>query len=147
MTASERFTLRSAVYLIPVRGNEILLSKRFNTGWMDGKYSLISGHLDGNETVTDAIIREAFEEAKIKILAKDLEPATVLHRKSDDQEYVDFFFITKIWEGEPSIGEPDKCDELKWCEIDDLSDNTLPYIKEALNNYRNKIAFSESGWR
>ncbi|HVZ12481.1 MAG TPA: NUDIX domain-containing protein [Patescibacteria group bacterium] len=145
MSDVKRFLLRSAVYLIPIKDNKILLAKRFNTGWMDGMYSLISGHLDGNESVTSAIIREAYEEAKIKVAKNDLEPATVLHRKSD-QEYVDFFFVTKRWDGEPSIGEPDKCDDLRWTLINDLPDNTLPYIKDVIDNYRNRVAFSESGW-
>ena len=58
----EKFTLRAAVYLIPIKGNKVLLSRRYQTGWMDGKYSLIAGHIDGNESVFTAIIREASEE-------------------------------------------------------------------------------------
>jgi ADP-ribose pyrophosphatase YjhB (NUDIX family) len=146
MTKAQRFLVRSAVYLIPLKENKVLLSRRFNTGWMDGKYSLISGHLDGNESVSSAMMREAYEEAKIIITKNDLEPVTVLHRKSPDQEYIDFFFVTKNWEGEISIGEHDKCDDLSWFEIDSLPENTLPYIKEVISNYKNKIAFSESGW-
>ena len=113
---------------------------------MDGMYSLIAGHLDGGESVSDAMIREAFEEGRMKFDKKDLEPATVLHRKSDEFEYIDFFFVIKKWVGEPEIGEPDKCDALTWFPIDNLPDNTLPYIKEALKNYKNQIPFSESGW-
>jgi len=112
---------------------------------MDGKYSLISGHLDGNETVSTAMIREAFEEAKIKIKKEDLIPATVIDRQSD-QEYIDFFFVAEKWDGEIEIGEPDKCDELKWFSLDNLPDNLLPYIEEAIENYKNKIPFFESGW-
>ena len=141
----ERFELRSAVYLILFKEDKILLSRRFNTDWMNGKYSLISGHLDGNETVSQAVIREAFEEAKITVKKEDLIPATVIHRKSD-KEYVEFFFVAKNWIGEPEIGEPDKCDDLSWFSLDNLPDNLLPHIKEALENYENKIPFFESGW-
>jgi len=143
---SERFLIRSAVYLILFRGNQILLSRRFNTGWMDGHYSLIAGHLDGNESVSRAMMREAKEETGIDIEKKDLEPATVLHRRYPDQEYVDFFFICKKWKGEPSVIEKDKCDDMSWFSLDDLPENLLPYIKVAINNYKNKIAFSENGW-
>lgn len=144
--APSRFTLRAAAYLILIKDNTILLSRRCNTGWMDGKYSLIAGHLDGNESITLSMIREAREEAGIKITQENLIPATVLHRKSPDQEYVDFFFVIKEWQGEPVIKEPDKCDNLQWFPINALPENTLPHIREALNNYRNKISFSESGW-
>jgi 8-oxo-dGTP diphosphatase len=141
----DRFELRSAVYLILFKENKVLLSRRFNTGWMDGNYSLIAGHLDGDETVSQAIVREALEEAKIQINKDDLIPATVIHRKSD-KEYIDFFFVAKSWIGEPKIGEPNKCDDLSWFSLDNLPSNLLPYVKEALENYKNKIPFFESGW-
>lgn len=141
----ERFTLRSAVYLILIKNNKILLSRRFNTGWMDGKYSLVSGHLDGNESVSQALIREVFEEIKIKISKKDLIPATVIHRTSD-MEYIDFFFLVKKWEGTPITGEPDKCDKLEWFPLSNLPDNLLPHVKEAIENYKKGIPFFEVGW-
>lgn len=146
MSSGERFKVKSATYLIPQRGTEILLSRRFNTGWMDGVYSLISGHLDGDESVHDAMIREAFEEAVVVIKKEDLIPATVLHRKSPDAEYIDFFFVVKKWDGEIMIGEPDKCDSLVWFPLDDLPENLLPYIYEVLDNYKKGVAFSASGW-
>ena len=144
--SSQRFTLRCAVYLFPFDGTKILLMRRFNTGWMDGMYSLISGHIDGNESVTDAIIREAYEEAQITLSSDDLKPATVLHRKSPDEEYIDFFFVAEKWKGIPKIGEPDKCDDLSWFDINNLPTNTLPYIKDALDNYKKNNPFFEYGW-
>ena len=141
----EKFKLRSAVYLIPIKDNKVLLSRRFNTGWMDGKYSLISGHIDGNETVFEAMVREALEEADLKIDPQDLIPATVIHRKSDF-EYIDFFFIVKQWQGTPTIKEPNKCDDLSWHSLNNLPNNLLPFITEAINNYQNKTAFFVSGW-
>lgn len=147
MSSTERYKMKVATYLMPIRNeNEILLSRRFNTGWMDGVYSLIAGHLDGDESVHDAMIREAFEEGVIVVKKEDLIPATVLHRKSADAEYVDFFFMVKNWEGEIVIGEPNKCDEMTWYSIDELPENILPYIKEVLENYKKGISFSASGW-
>jgi ADP-ribose pyrophosphatase YjhB (NUDIX family) len=145
LVVGERFRLRSAVYLILLKDNKVLFLRRFNTGWMDGKYSLVSGHLDGNETISQSLIREAFEEAKIKINKKDLIPATVIHRKSDF-EYIDFFFIVKRWKGKAVIGEPDKCDKLEWFPLSNLPDNLLPFIKEAIENYKKRVPFFESGW-
>lgn len=145
--SNERFTLRAAVYLILVRDSKILLARRFKTGWMDGKYSLIAGHLDGNEGVFDAMLREAFEEAGIKIQKKDLKPVKVLHRMSSDRmEYMDFFFIAEKWEGEPKIMEPNKCDDISWFPINDLPKNTLPHVREVIERYNDGIPFVESGW-
>ncbi len=145
--SNERFLLRAAVYLILIRDGKTLLARRFNTGWMDGKYSLIAGHLDGMEKVSDAMIREAFEEAGVKIEKKDLKPAKVLHRmSSDNMEYMDFFFVAEKWEGEPTIMEPNKCDDMSWFPIESLPENTLPHVKNVIENYEDGVAFIESGW-
>jgi ADP-ribose pyrophosphatase YjhB (NUDIX family) len=142
----ERFMLRAAVYLILIRDGKTLLSRRFNTGWMDGKYSLVAGHLDGGETVSEAMIREAKEEAGIKVAKEDLKPVKVLHRKANT-EYVDFFFVSEKWEGEPKIMEPNKCDDLSWFPLDNLPVNTLPYVKDVIENRNDGISFIESGWK
>lgn len=143
---SERFLIRAAVYLILLKGNRILLCRRFNTGWMDGKYSLVAGHLDGGESVSRAMIREAKEEAGIVVKKKDLVPATVIHRVYPEQEYVDFFFVTKKWVGNPTITESNKCDDMSWFSLNKLPDNLLPYVKRAISNYQDKTPFFESGW-
>ncbi len=55
----ERYKFICAVYLLLIKENQILLLKRANTGYEDGKYSLVSGHMDGNETIKQAMIRES----------------------------------------------------------------------------------------
>ena len=145
--SAERFTLRAAVYLILINDRKTLLSRRFNTGWMDGKYSLIAGHLDGKEPIFDCMVREAKEEAGIIISKKDLEPVTVLHRYSTDQEYMDFFFVAEKWKGTPKVMEKNKCDDMSWFPINDLPKNTLPHVSEVIKRYKNTPAFSESGWK
>jgi 8-oxo-dGTP pyrophosphatase MutT (NUDIX family) len=144
----ERFKLKSAVYLIPIKEGKVLLSRRFNTGWMDGKYSLIAGHLDGGETVSDAMVREAFEEANIKIIKKDLIPIKVIHRMSDagSGEYVDFFFVVEKWIGNPKIMETNKCDDLSWFPIEKLPKNTLAYVKKVIETRNDNTPFFEFGW-
>lgn len=144
--SGERFTLRAAVYLILIKDGKTLLCRRFNTGWMDGKYSLIAGHLDGKESVSKAMIRESEEEAGIKVALKDLVPIRVLHRVSSDSEYMDFFFLAEKWEGEPTIKEPNRCDDMSWYPLGRLPDNILPHVKEVLETYDKRLPFSESGW-
>src|SRR6266702_3710545 len=140
---NERFTLRAAVYLMLIRDKQILLLRRFNTGWQDGNYSLIAGHLDGNETIIDTMIREAKEEAGILIKPKDLEVVHTMHRMSKiNYEYIDFFLTANKWTGEIKNLEPNKCDELKWFPLDNLPNNTLPHIKQALDCYNKNITFS-----
>ncbi len=144
----ERFKIIPVSHLILIKDNKILLSRRFNTGYEDGNYSVVAGHLDGNETFTQAMIREAKEEAGIDIVAEDLEVIHVMHRKSppETNERIDLFLKASKWKGEPKIMEPDKCDDLKWFPIDDLPANIVPYIKHAILNIKKEIFYSEFGW-
>ena len=141
----ERFKLASAVHLFLIRDDQILLSRRFNTGYEDGKYSVVAGHLNGDEEVKAAAIREAREEVGIQIAPQDLEVVGVMHRKSND-ERVDFFLIVTSWAGEIANREPDKCDQLAWFNVDDLPENVVPYVRRALDNYRQGNWFDSFGW-
>lgn len=141
----ERFTLRAAVYLLLFQNGKVLLIRRFNTGWQDGKYSLVAGHVDGGETIYEAMAREAKEEAGIVIQPADLRVVHVMHRRSD-REYIDFFLTTDIWDGDPFIAEKDKVDDMVWVPIETLTEDVLPYIRNAVGFHKQKIFFSENGF-
>jgi 8-oxo-dGTP diphosphatase len=57
-----------------------------------------------------------------------------------------FFLAAKRWSGELEILEPDKCDELRWCRLDDLPPTLMPYVKAGLHRAVAHITFSEYGW-
>ena len=133
------------VHLFFLREDQILLLRRFNTDYRDGEYSVPAGHLDGGETVMSAAAREAQEEVGLHLQADDMVFSSVMHRIEGD-ERVDFFVHVRKWLGEPFNAEPDKCDELRWVNIDNLPNNTIPYVKRALHNHLNQIQFDEFGW-
>jgi 8-oxo-dGTP diphosphatase len=133
------------VHLFLFRGKQILLLRRYQTSYMDGNYSVPAGHLDGEETVRMAGIREASEEIGIRFEPEDMFFAGVFHRHEGD-ERVDFFFEVRKWNGEPFNAEPEKCDEIKWADLDNLPENTIPYIRRAIMNYQAGIPFEEFGW-
>ncbi|HEX5498069.1 MAG TPA: NUDIX domain-containing protein [Thermomicrobiales bacterium] len=141
----KRFMFASAVHLFLFNDEKVLLSRRFNTGYEDGRYSVIAGHLDGDEEVKTAAIREAAEEAGIDIAPADLSVVGVMHRKSDD-ERVEFFLVAKRWRGEIANMEPNKCDDLSWYALDRLPTNMVPYVRRALDNYRDGTWFDSVGW-
>lgn len=140
-----RFRLVAAVHVFLVRGEEVLLLRRCNTGYEDGNYSVVAGHLDGGETVRDAAVRETREEAGITLRPDDIQVVGVMHRRSTE-ERVDFFVATTEWSGRISNREPHKCDELAWFPFDALPDNTIPYVRRALENYRRGTWFDSFGW-
>ena len=117
-----RFQRPVAVHLLLVKDNKVLLLRRFNTGYEDGNYSVVAGHVDSDEDLKTAMIREAKEEAGIEITPNNINFASVMHRKSDD-ERIDFFFIADSWEGEITNMEPQKCDDLSWFDINNLPSN------------------------
>lgn len=133
------------VHLLFIDENKILLARRFNTGYRDGEYSVPAGHLDGNETVIAAGIREAKEEVGVVINAGDLAFSSVMHRVEGD-ERVDFFVLVQKWSGEIVNAEPDKCDDLRWTNVNDLPANIIPYVKRAIQNHLNGVSFDEFGW-
>jgi len=141
-----RFKLLSAVHLFLIREGQILLLRRFNTGYEDGNYSVVAGHLNGNETIKDAMIREAREEVGVEIAPDDLQIVGVMHRVSND-ERIDFFLVARSWSGEVSNWEPHRCDRLAWFDMDCLPENVIPYVEKALANYRRGQWFDSFGWR
>ena len=140
-----RRTFPVTVHLFFIREDKILLARRFNTGYRDGEYSVPAGHLDGDETVSAAAAREAEEEIGVRIEADDIRFSSVMHRIEGD-ERVDFFVHIRKWEGEPFNAEPNKCDELRWTEMDNLPANIIPYVKRAIQNHREGNVFDEFGW-
>jgi 8-oxo-dGTP diphosphatase len=122
--------------------------RRFNTGYEDGNFSVPAGHLEGDETARSAVVREASEEAGVKISRGDLTLIHVMHRRTEDvsNERVDFFFACSSWQGEPMIMEPSKCDAIAWCGFDSLPDNIVPYLRFALACAEKGVLYSEFGW-
>ena len=136
----------AAVHVFFVQGGRVLLLRRFNTGDEDGNDSVPAGHLEGEETVVEAAIRETREEIGVTLGSADVAVGGVMHRKARD-ERVDFFVAASVWAGEISNCEPGKCDELRWVSRDALPANTIPYIRRALENYDKGVWFDEFGFR
>lgn len=140
------FSVSVSVHLMLINDNKILLMRRKDTGFADGFYSMPAGKLEPKESVENAIIREVEEEININIKNETLKTIQVMNRNGSDRERIDYFFTVDRWSGEIKNNEPNKCDDLKWFDINNLPENTIPYIKEAINNYNKKIKFSLFGW-
>jgi 8-oxo-dGTP pyrophosphatase MutT (NUDIX family) len=141
-----RFALVSAVHLLLFDGaGRVLLARRADTGYEDGRLSVPAGHLDGDETVRQAAVREAAEEVGVDIDVDALDVVHVMHRRSDD-ERIDFFVACRRWTGDPVNAEPHKCSELVWVDPSALPDDVIPYVRAGIEHVIAGRTFSEHGW-
>jgi 8-oxo-dGTP pyrophosphatase MutT (NUDIX family) len=120
-----RFQVVPAAYLLLVRGEgddlEVLLQLRGDgTSYMARHWATAAaGHVEQGESVFVAAAREAREELGIDVYPAAMRPLTAMQRTlpgSDDpvEQRVDYFLTTRVWEGEPTVQEPDKCLDLGW---------------------------------
>lgn len=133
------------VYLVLYKKDSVLLSLRDNTGFKDGYYGLVSGHVEEGESASTSLAREAFEEAGITIHPSDLHLLHILHNRSN-RVNIDIFFGCSNWTGELENKEPEKCKELDYFPLKNLPENTIPYIRKVLERIDNRESYSEYGW-
>jgi 8-oxo-dGTP diphosphatase len=139
-----RHVVIPAVYLILKDSSDrFCLTRRFNTGYMDGFYSLPAGHVEKGEGLVSAMIREAKEEVGVTVTSENLSLVHVSMNLECDPERLEFFFVCTNWEGEVSIQEPDKCDDIAWYGIDEVPQNTTNVVKNALRQSPMGQAYSE----
>ena len=119
----------------------ILLMKRKNTGFDDGMYELPGGHLEKNEDLYDAMIREAKEELLIDLKKDDIKLIYLLHHYTGER--LNFIFTSCINNLEPKIGEPNKCEELIWVDINNLPKETTDKVKLIIKDITNEIHYNK----
>ena len=124
--ASYVFLLRAGA-----SGTEVLLHLRQGTGYLDGHWACLAGHVEADETAVEAAVREVREEAAVVVAPADLTPLTTVHRITPGagqvEQRVDFFFTATAWAGDPQVAEPAKNAGLGWFPLDELPDPVPPH--------------------
>ena len=139
-------SITSAAHLLLHDDDQLLMIRRHNTGYEDGNYSVVAGHIEHGEPARQAMVREAREEANIDLDIDDLDFAHMMYRLSDGIVRVDLFFECARWAGTVENVEPHKCDAMTWYPCRNLPDNTIPYVRTALEHIAAGRTFSEFGW-
>ena len=135
-----------ASYCILRRDSNIAFVLRSNTGWMDGYYSLPAGKTEWNEEYRTGAIREAREEVGVDIEIDDLAFKHVMHRHSEDSDWVDVYFEATKWRGEPTNVETQVHAELAWLDPKNLPENVVPAVKSAIESIEKNQQYSGFGW-
>jgi 8-oxo-dGTP pyrophosphatase MutT (NUDIX family) len=136
----ERFRVVPAAYVVLRRRDDVLLQLRRNTGFMDDHWAVAAaGHVEADESVFEAAVREAREELGITIDPADLAGLTGMHRTQRNgrpiDERVDWFFECRRWYGEPALLE-DKAADLQWFALDGLPEPVVPHERYVLDHLR-----------
>ena len=133
MTSSSQFEVFPvSVHVFFFRDDAVLMLRREGTGFGDGLYSVPAGHVTHRESIFAAAVREAREEVGLEVSTTELRFLGSMYRFSTEAR-IDFFFAAERWSGEPINKEPEKCNEVTWFRTSQLPDNTVPYIRRALN--------------
>lgn len=145
---SEHYQNPSAGMLILTRHQagqlEVLLQHRGNTRMLPNQWDVISGHVEAEEFVRDAIVREAKEEIDITINRDDLKFVMLSHNQiAEDQMYYNIFFTTDCFAGQPKILETTKHDDLRWFPIDGLPVNVVKDRLIALTHLDGSLPYVE----
>jgi 8-oxo-dGTP pyrophosphatase MutT (NUDIX family) len=129
---SDRLVTRLAVFVI-VRNpaGEILLQQRANTGYLDGYWDLPSGHVEQDEPLLDAAVRELAEEVGITTPKDALQLVNIdqYFLGRTDHDYVNFTFAASRWRGTPRICEPEKCSTIGWFAPDALPEKCVNVVR------------------
>ncbi len=135
-----------AAFVIMRQDNKVAFVLREHTAWMNGYYGLVSGKVEKNESFLQAAIRETKEEAGVTIKPVNLKYVHTMHRKSDDNTWVDVFFEANKWEGEAYNAQDDEHSELAWLDLDNLPKNIIPPVRAALQFIKEGKIYSEYAW-
>jgi 8-oxo-dGTP diphosphatase len=128
-------------------GDTIVLLRRHNTGFGDGLYSLPGGKVEEGETVKQAIKREIYEEVGLDLPQADFNLVHTFHRKGTENEMIVLCFKADITTmPAPTNKEPEKHDDMRFFNLNQLPENMIPAHKQALEYIKKGTAYSEHGW-
>jgi len=146
----ERFKIIPEVFLLLVKDGQILLMRRFQTGWEDGKYGLPGGHGEEGESMKEGAAREALEEIGVFARPEELEFVLTQHRWNPEpgnpHARVGFYFVPKEFTGEPHNAEPEKCDDVRFFPLDALPSNAIDHVRAAIEAYKVGERYNEHNW-
>lgn len=142
----DRYNLSIAVFVMLLKGDELCMLRRSNTGWMDGCFSLPAGGLEKGETLSTAAARELKEETGVDAIPSELALAHTMHVWTENRSWIGHYFICREWSGVPFLAEPDKHAEVSWKNMSDLPEETIPYVRQAIEGINADESYSEYGW-
>lgn len=129
------------VRLILEKEGSILLLKQTNK--QGGKYTLVGGKVEVDETPIEALIRESREEAGITLLPVDLELVHTLYKEKGQERRISLYFRATHYEGKARSKEPEKFKKVGWFPWNALPEKLSPTTAHMLRHYRSGSQYSQ----
>lgn len=113
-----------AVFIINDKKQVLLQKRSANKRFNPDKWALCAGHVDAEESLETAALRELKEEIGIDITINDLKPfAEREFTISDSNSHITYFYYTKSNLNEKDfIIQKEELSEVKWFDIDEVID-------------------------
>ncbi len=131
--------IKVGVGVMILDGNKILLGHRSKTRKDTGgiyepdTWTLPGGKQEYSETVYETIIREVKEETNLDIANPKV--FSVSDDFQTDRHFVTIEMITNEFSGELKIMEPEKEDEWRWFDLNELPNNIYSPSKKFIEKY------------
>lgn len=110
--------------MIVNESGELFLAKRGEKASSErGLWEFPGGGADYGETLSQALIREIYEEYGITIETGELLGVIDDIRPDENQHWISIAYLCRMVSGEPAICEPEKCTEIGWFKPDSLPEN------------------------
>ena len=130
------------------KDDQCLLARRCNTGFGDGLYSMIGGAVQNTETALQAIVRKVQLEIGATMSPDLFSFVHMLHLKSSDdgKPRILLCFAAAISGIVFCNTDPDRCDDVRFFDCNQLPENMLPAHKQIIECIQKDIYYSELGW-
>ncbi len=132
--------IKVAVDVLVQREGKLLFGKR-KGAYGAGDWGLPGGHLEYNELLKKCAGRELLEETGMT--ARDFVFKGVVNQVRLNKHYVFVFFLAVDPIGEPKVMEPDRCEEWRWLDPNDLPANIFAPHKDHIRMFLADQVFSE----
>ena len=125
-----------------LKDNKVLLGHRVINGKDTGgiyepdSWCLPGGKQEYDETIFEGAKREVKEETNLDI--DDLVVFNAMDDIQPNKHFVTIQIIAREYSGELKVMEPNKQDEWKWFDLDNLPDNVYSPSKKFIDAYLNK---------